>query len=257
MNGVYLTAAELEALQGCGPLAITAYLRLRSWMDLKSGVVGLERTISRHALLMYAETNVPRGAGMQVIKPTVKELRCALDRLERAGLVKRIGNDDLLVFKLPMAQTLSLAQIKQGRVRADSEGREQGREQGRAKPSNGEGLWAEQGAEQGREQDRGKNAKQGRYQRSESKPSTPQAAYTPANGVDADSAVAAFGSARNPKVEADEAVMRRAKSLAGMVRQKGGSVAAMDSRVLQWAREGVTEAQVGEAMRLARARRDE
>lgn len=275
MNGVYLTAAELNALRGSGPLGISAYLWLRACMDLASGIVGLARSISYQMLLEDTETHVPRGQGCQIVKVTLKELRCALDRLERAGLIRRVGNREKLVFKLPMSKTLPLAQNEQGTVRADrdgsgkgiEQGSNPGREQGIAeandgaefRPEHGTEHGTEPGMEQGTSQGRGKTGEQGIHQRSGIKASTSQAAYTAVNGVGVEDAAAALRSAKrvDREAEPDEDLSRRAVALAVAVRQMGGNVTASDPKVRQWAAQAVTEAQIAEAMRRAKARREE
>lgn len=278
MNGIYLCARELDALHGCGPLGIAVYVQLRTWMDLRSGRVGASRPISRQMILAYVETHVPRGAGMETVKPTVKELRVALDRLARAGLVVRMGNDDTLVFRLPLAQTLSHAQIKQGQVRADSDGREHGRENG-AEPGRvangadanngavfGVNADAEQGREhgneQGRELGRGDSAIQGLHQRSEVKPSTPQAASTAEPGVapqqDVQATIAAFWSAKRMEgAQPSENTARRATEIAVLLRVEQISTTAMNPTVIGWAEKGIRDEQLKAAVALARQRRED
>lgn len=277
MNGVYLTAAELDALHGCGPLGIAVYVHLRAWMDLRSGTVGVSRPISRAMILAYVETHVPRGAGMETVKPTIKELRTAIDRLSRAGLLRRKGNDDALVFRLPLAQTLSLDQIKQGRVRADSkdpeQGRKQGREQGQQENDSNTSICAgfgyidnaEQGRVQGgvqaREPGRIKKAIPGLHQRSENKPSTSQAASTgePVEGPSTDLAatVADLWSAKKIETaQVPEHASRRATAIAVMLRVEQISATAMNPTVIAWAEQGVKDEQLRAAVVLARQRRE-
>lgn len=277
MNGIYLTAGELDALHGCGPLGIAVYVHLRAWMDLRTGTVGASRPISRAMILAYVETHVPRGAGVETVKSTVKELRTALDRLSRAGLLLRKGNDDALVFRLPLAQTPSLDQNKQGRVRAGGndpeqgrvQGAEQGRESGRVQPSIGAGFAAdrdpeqgrERGAAQGREHDRGRKAIPGLHQRSESKPSTPQAASTAEPGVgpdsDVEASIAALWSAKRIEgAQVSEHTARRATAMAVILRVEQIAATAMNPTVISWAEQGIRDEQLRAAVALARQRRE-
>lgn len=277
MNGIYLTAGELDALHGCGPLGIAVYVHLRAWMDLRTAMVGASRPISRAMILAYVETHVPRGAGTETVKSTVKELRTALDRLMRAGLLVRRGNDDALVFRLPLAQTLSHDQNKQGRVRAgcvgrepgQPEGREPGREPDRLNASTGAGFEAssdyEQGQPEGREPglelERGETAIPGLHQRSELTPSTPQAASTAEPGLAVDpqvaGAIAAFWSAK--KVGGDqpeEQVTRRATAMAVLLRTEHIQAQAMNPTLLGWAEQGIRDDQLRAAVAMARQRRE-
>ncbi len=115
--GVYLSAAELQALHGCGPLAISAYVWLRSWMDYDTGEVGRPpHVISLGKLRAYCERHIPRGAGFQVETPTEKDVRMALDQLERAGLCIRISESRILVFRLPQAGVAEVRQKQTGHV---------------------------------------------------------------------------------------------------------------------------------------------
>lgn len=108
-----VTATEMERLHGAGPLAGLAYLHLRHWMDYERGTVGQQRPISLAMLAAYTEEHVPRGAGVQVIQASEKNIRTALDRLQRMGLLRRLGGDRL-AFSLPLAVCAS-ARPKQTR----------------------------------------------------------------------------------------------------------------------------------------------
>ena len=103
---IAITADELEALHGVGPLAFTCYLHLRAWMDYGTGITGRSRPISLAMLRTYCETHTPRGAGVQITAPTEKEIRTALARLQRAGLLRRLAGDRL-AFSLPLAVVAS------------------------------------------------------------------------------------------------------------------------------------------------------
>lgn len=111
MKGVYLTAAEIEAMHGSGPLSAYAYLWLRYWADIRTGVVGQSRPISLGMLRAYCETHVPKGAGVQIVQPSERNIRTALAGLERAGLLRRLSADRLC-YRLLLAQTLPHAHSK-------------------------------------------------------------------------------------------------------------------------------------------------
>jgi hypothetical protein len=105
LKGVYLTAVEIEAMHGSGPLSACAYLWLRYWADIRTGVVGQSRPISLGMLRAYCETHVSKGAGVQIVQPSERNIRTALAGLERAGLLRRLSGDRL-IFRLLLAQTL-------------------------------------------------------------------------------------------------------------------------------------------------------
>jgi hypothetical protein len=111
LKGVYLTAAEIEAMHGTGPLSAFAYLWLRSWADIRTGVVGQTRPISLGMLRAYCETHVPKGAGVQIVQPSERNIRTSLAGLERAGLLRRLPGDRLC-YRLLLAQTLLHAHSK-------------------------------------------------------------------------------------------------------------------------------------------------
>lgn len=100
-----ITRNELQALHGAGPLAVAVYLHLRAWMDYGTGIVGKSRPVSLAMLAAFTETHTPRGSGTQIEQPTEKAIRTALDRLNRAGLLHRLGAERLL-FRLPLALTV-------------------------------------------------------------------------------------------------------------------------------------------------------
>ncbi len=105
MKGVYLTTAEIDAMYGSGPLSTCAYLWLRYWADIRTGIVGQTRPISLGMLRAYCETHVSKGAGVQIVQPSERNIRTALAGLERAGLLRRLSGDRL-IFRLLLAQTL-------------------------------------------------------------------------------------------------------------------------------------------------------
>lgn len=111
MKGIFLVSAEFEALHGAGPLSAFAYLWLRTWVDIRTGVVGLSRPISLAMIRAYCETHVPKGAGVHIVQASERNVRTALASLERAGLIRRLPGDRL-IFRLLLAQLLPLAQIK-------------------------------------------------------------------------------------------------------------------------------------------------
>ncbi len=116
---------ELETLIGAGPLAFQAYVLLRWWMDYRTGITGRQRPISLAMLAAYCETHTPRGAGLQIEKPTEKSIRGAIDRLERTGLLHRLAGTRL-AFSLPMAAVASARPIQTGHAEGMRSSTEQG-----------------------------------------------------------------------------------------------------------------------------------
>lgn len=116
---------ELESLIGAGPLAFQAYVLLRWWMDYRTGISGRQRPVSLAMLAAYCETHTPRGAGLQIEKPTEKSIRGAIDRLQRIGLLRRLAGTRL-AFSLPMAAIASARPIQTGHGAGRRSSTEQG-----------------------------------------------------------------------------------------------------------------------------------
>ena len=111
---------EMEALYGASGAAVKLYLALRSRMDYASCKAGLKTRLSWNALGEAAETHVTRGSGQQIERPTLRQMRTAAEDLDRRGLVRRVGNDELLVFfccRLPSSNRH--VQIKPVRVTSE------------------------------------------------------------------------------------------------------------------------------------------
>jgi len=129
-------------------------MELRRYMNYSTGIVGRPpRLISLCGLRELLEVSKRYTANNKADRCTVKQVRTALNQLERVGLIKRLSgtrkNDkETLVFKLKLAhwdQSVS-----------NSEGRGQGRGQGR-RPivhivNNGAGYRDDQRGGQGRGQ---------------------------------------------------------------------------------------------------------
>lgn len=137
---VALTDNELAALFGVGPLGALLYLTLRASMDFTDGTAGRSTPISLHGLAMACETHTTRGAGVQITQPSEKEIRGALARLQRAGLLRRLAGDRL-VFSLPLALTAPVRAFQTGQ----SAGADLSTEQGSAKPAPVLAIEAEHG----------------------------------------------------------------------------------------------------------------
>lgn len=101
---IAITEAELDAMHGAAPLAVALYLQLRRMMDYRTGETGRSTPISLAGLARACETHTPRGRGTQIEQPSEKCIRTALDRLARAGLLRRLPGDRL-AYRLPLALT--------------------------------------------------------------------------------------------------------------------------------------------------------
>lgn len=139
---IAITADELEALHGAGPLAFQCYLHLRAWMDYGTGITGRSRPISLAMLRTYCETHTLRGAGVQITAPSEKEVRTALARLQRAGLLRRLAGDRL-AFSLPLAAVAP----KRPNQTGHGAGAEQSTAPGTTKPAPVKALRAEPGTD--------------------------------------------------------------------------------------------------------------
>ena len=110
---IALTDREVDGLFGIGPLAVLLYLSLRTAMDYHDGTAGSSTPISLNGLAMACETHTSRGRGVQITRPSEKEVRNALAKLERNGLLRRLPGDRL-AFSLPLALTASARPIQTG-----------------------------------------------------------------------------------------------------------------------------------------------
>lgn len=117
MNGAYFSAEEFSALaeHSPGPLPTTLYFWMRSWMDLATGLVGTNTKISLGKLAAYGERAVPRGSGFELVAPSEKEVRLALDGLVRAGLLVR-EDTKRLIFSMPLAVLGNVRSKRTGHV---------------------------------------------------------------------------------------------------------------------------------------------
>ena len=138
---IALTDIEVDSLFGIGPLGALLYLTLRMAMDYHNGTTGRSTPISLHRLAMASETHTQRGAGTQITRPSEKEVRNALAKLQRAGLLLRLPGDRL-AFSLPLALTASSRPIQTGH----GEAVDSSTEPGNHKSAPLQGVRAEPGA---------------------------------------------------------------------------------------------------------------
>ena len=123
MDGIYLTRAELEALEDAEGVLLKGYLWLRSRMDLRTGIVGRVTGISHNAVAEHCEYVVRKGQGWQRFRlgdtpQAIKEGgRRVLERLENIGLLAKQGGP-LLCFLCPLARLASVRPNQTGHVEA-------------------------------------------------------------------------------------------------------------------------------------------
>ncbi len=102
---VPLTQAEQDALAGLfDPQAFVLYMTLRFSMDWKTGVVGRTTKISASELMWRLSRHTTRGKGTQIERCTLEEYRGSVRKLERMGMIVRVGNSETLSFLLPLAR---------------------------------------------------------------------------------------------------------------------------------------------------------
>lgn len=111
MNGIYLSAEELELLCDCSPEATRLYvLGLRPAMDIKTGTVGRESRVSINGLGTVVGFYPARGSKRKPYLPNHRSIRCQLDELTRVGLTERVSTPEeqknlMLVVRLTKAKT--------------------------------------------------------------------------------------------------------------------------------------------------------
>ena len=275
MNGIYLTPEELDVLSRCSGVAVKAYLRIRARMDIATGQVGVKSGLSYQALREWTEEAVEKGAGEQVVQPTLRGIRTAVDQLVRRGLLRR-AKCERLVFKCVLAAVANArpnqTRHEPGRAKTAEHGTEPDTKpdtnQAGLAPNNGAGFdaaeWFEPGMKPDTEPDTnqaGQKQPNPAHIRGRSKPSTPQAASTAEPGLEPEAgvagAIAAFWSAK--KVGSDQPedqVSRRATSMAVLLRQEQIPAQALNPTLLGWAEQGIRDEQLRAAVVLARQRRE-
>jgi hypothetical protein len=232
----------MQSLYGTGPLAMALYLVLLRLMDWGSGLVGAACPISRHGLCAQLVTEVVRGKGCSEERPSVGELRAALAKLERSGLIERVGNEELLVFRMRLAYAGNVRQ----KNAQPSDNRLRNPVIHSLKPSSGAGLRV---VSQG-DDNRGKTACATDVFKSCCLSTQPAAESLPREGVVDNSAAAS-------NAENDEATMARKSALIATLKDKGITPPSGDQRVRGWVASGYSVAQLTKAIDTARLRREE
>lgn len=119
-----ITLEEMEAMHGLPHLQRALYLQLLWAADRKTCRVGEKTNISIQGLRERLEVDHVRGRHTaDAGKPTKKAVLSAIEGLEKAGLIKRIGNKEVLVFLLVLARRASSRPRDEGHIRGQHQGR--------------------------------------------------------------------------------------------------------------------------------------
>lgn len=113
-------------MRGLPHAARLVYSYLRQYMDYETGITGIQRKVSLQSISEYLY--VEPHQGIKEERYTHKQVRGALDWLEKAGLIERDKGSNKAnrqsVFRLILATSDYSAQNKVGRGRADNDGRD-------------------------------------------------------------------------------------------------------------------------------------
>ncbi|WP_035060595.1 hypothetical protein [Andreprevotia chitinilytica] len=105
---IVLDDDEMTAVFQGGPLAIAVYLLLRRWMDYATGTVGVERSVAVAKLCDHLGHDIPRGKGFEHKKPSVQNVRTALEWLKKNNVIQQVASGERVVFFLRLAMTRSV-----------------------------------------------------------------------------------------------------------------------------------------------------
>lgn len=162
-NPYQVNTEEQYYMRGLPHLARLTYFYLRSHMDYKTGITGLARRVTLKSIAEYLY--VEPHQGIKGGEPSQKEIRNALNWLEKAGLIKRDTTFNRAtkqsVFKLCLATTDNYARNKVDNEKAKKEGKEQDKERAKEEPSNINGSNDFLNPKEGSKADNEKNSKVG------------------------------------------------------------------------------------------------
>lgn len=109
---ISLNDNEMEAMRGLPHFLVALYvMAIRPRMDFKTATVGNRPRISYQAIgeWLYIE---PKQGRVDSGSPHKSAIRRAISQLEKVGLIRSIGNDESLVFRLPLANADNCARKK-------------------------------------------------------------------------------------------------------------------------------------------------
>lgn len=111
MVGIQLNSDELNALAGLPSLHVHLYvLAIRQKMDFKSGIVGAKKGCYISWQYLHEAVWINPEAGITYKQPTKNQLRRAVKKLEKKGLLTVLSDEKHLVFKCLLAITDNSAQ---------------------------------------------------------------------------------------------------------------------------------------------------
>lgn len=140
MPGVRLNDNELDVLLAEPPQMLKLYVVLLTMMDFATAIVGRYPRLSERALFerLYVETEQGRKVSGS---PTRKTIRYGLERLQKLGLLERLGP---MVYRCVLAEPIKLRPKKQGPMR--------GQDEGPSETQAGQGIQPQEGPMRGQEQ---------------------------------------------------------------------------------------------------------
>jgi len=140
MPGIRLNDNELDVLLAEPPQMLKLYVVLLTMMDFATAIVGRYPRLSERALFerLYVETEQGRKVSGS---PTRKTIRYGLERLQKLGMLERIGP---MVYRCVLAEPIKLRPKKEGPMR--------GQDEGPSETQAGQGIQPQEGPMRGQEQ---------------------------------------------------------------------------------------------------------
>lgn len=111
-TGIYITQRELMALEGLSDLSFRIYFSIRSKMSMATQISGQHARNSLNALALFAEQQIPRGLGVQLVRPTRRQVGIAIDSLIRNRLLAQHGEPGTMIYRLPLAYSAAESQAQ-------------------------------------------------------------------------------------------------------------------------------------------------
>lgn len=111
-TGIYITQRELMALEGLSDLAFRTYFAIRLKMNIGTQISGQHARNSLNALALFVEQQIPRGLGVQLVRPTRRQVGIAIDSLIRNRLLTQHGEPGTMIYRLPLAYSAAESQAQ-------------------------------------------------------------------------------------------------------------------------------------------------
>jgi hypothetical protein len=110
--GIFLTLREFKKLEGLSDLAFRTYIGIRLKMDIATRISGEYASNSLNGLAMFAEQQITRGKGVQLVRPTRRQIGIAIDSLQRKQLLDAYGEPGTMIYRLPLAWSRAESQAQ-------------------------------------------------------------------------------------------------------------------------------------------------